>query len=392
MRKQIMKIFITIILLFITTNVFGAPAITSVSGTFTNGQSITINGSGFGTKSSAGPLVSSFDNATSSNNWATGSLGGSWTSSGTIGLSSSAPLRTSLPESSYKISYNTNGSYASVRYNDPKVEDKLYISFWMYRDYSSWNIRTGSGDNNKFLRIYENGSGSGGDVFSTIHSNSSGNADSLVIQAESDLHTPTIAHTAMGAFFYSSAWYDVRSAQSNANLKLQSWEHYEYYIDYPTNLGGADGTGIVWKDGRQHSRTINAPMNYSTGTPDRRWVVLGLVSGGRSTSGNEYIDQVYIDNTPAHVFISNASSLLWPDQNTEHHSEIQVSTAWSNTGITFKLNQGSFPNSSTVYLYVVDPNGAISNPYPISIGGSESGGGADTTPPATPSGVTVKVK
>jgi hypothetical protein len=388
MRESILKIFITI-LLFSATNAFGAPSISSVSGTFSNGQSITINGSGFGTKSNAGPLISSFDNGTSSNNWSNGVLGGSWTSSGAVSLTNSSPLRSSLPQSSYKISYNTNGSYATVRYNHPQVDDKVYISFWMYRDYSMWNILTGSGDNNKFLRIYENGSGTGGSIFSTVDANSSGVASAICISAESDLHAPSIAATAMNAYFYSSAWYDVRADQSNANLKLQSWEHYEYYFDYPTNVGGADGTGIVWKDGKQHSRTINTPMNYSTGTPDRRWILLGLVSGARTTSGNEYLDQVYIDNTPAHVFISSASSLAWPDQNTEHHSEIQVPAAWSNTSIQFKLNQGSFANASTVYLYVVDNNGTISSPYPISLG--SSGGGGDTTPPAQPSGVSVQV-
>ncbi|MGB7566678.1 MAG: hypothetical protein WBM07_02385, partial [Chitinivibrionales bacterium] len=88
-------------------------------------------------------------------------------------------------------------------------------------------------------------------------------------------------------------------------------------------------------------------------------------------SGYEYIDQVYIDNTPAHVFISSSPGILWPDVSAEDHSEIQVPSAWSDGSITFTLNQGSFSNGETAFLYVVDTTGN-SNPigFPFQFGSS----------------------
>jgi hypothetical protein len=49
--------------------------------------------------------------------------------------------------------------------------------------------------------------------------------------------------------------------------------------------------------------------------------------------------------------------------------EIQIPTAWSDNSITVTVNQGVFGSGMTVYLYVVDQNGAVnSTGYPITVG------------------------
>ena len=353
-------IYSILILLTIACNAFAAPSISGVSGTITNGQSITISGSGFSTKTTAAPLLSSYDNATTSNNWSGGSLGGSWTTSGTISLSQTQQ-RSTHTQNSYAVTYDNNSGYDSVRYQRESADDKLYVSFWMYRDNATLNMVTGSGDNAKFLRIYQDSSGTEGDTYYQLVCNSSGDAMSLRSSgdqtADCDGWTVDYTSSLYNADRYSSIKFN---AAANSTLpKMQNWEHYEYYMDYPSTTGNNDATNIIWKDGATVARSIDIAVNEAGAANEWRWVMLGQVSGAYSPSYNEYIDQVYIDNTPARVFISDSSTMTMPDIASHHHSEIQVASSWSDSSITFTLNQGSFANGSTVYVYVVDSAGAV---------------------------------
>ena len=79
------------------------------------------------------------------------------------------------------------------------------------------------------------------------------------------------------------------------------------------------------------------------------------------SGGSILLDQVYLDNTQAHVFISDKSNITnWLTYSSTAHNEVQVASAWSNSSITITLNQGTFTQGTTAYLYVVDSNGNIS--------------------------------
>ena len=55
------------------------------------------------------------------------------------------------------------------------------------------------------------------------------------------------------------------------------------------------------------------------------------------------------------------------------HREIQIPTAWSNTGITIKVNIGIFASNQPAYIYVTDANGNVNNQgYPVIIGAATS--------------------
>jgi len=83
-----------------------------------------------------------------------------------------------------------------------------------------------------------------------------------------------------------------------------------------------------------------------------------------------YGDDFYADYTIARVELSENST--W-DTTTRKHLEIQPATSWSDSSITITLNQGSFQEGDTVYLYVIDENGvANTNGYPLNIGGGEA--------------------
>jgi len=77
-----------------------------------------------------------------------------------------------------------------------------------------------------------------------------------------------------------------------------------------------------------------------------------------------YLDDIYFDNTRARVEIGNAST--W---NSCTRRELQVATAWSNTGVTFTVSPGVFNSGAQAYLYVVDAQGvANSQGFPITLG------------------------
>ena len=73
-----------------------------------------------------------------------------------------------------------------------------------------------------------------------------------------------------------------------------------------------------------------------------------------------FIDDMYIDNTRAHIEIGNN-----PIYTSSNHREMQIPISWSSAGnnIQFTVNKGSFASGESVYLFVVNENGAVSPGY-----------------------------
>lgn len=89
-----------------------------------------------------------------------------------------------------------------------------------------------------------------------------------------------------------------------------------------------------------------------------------------------YIDDVYVDSTPARVEVCKEST--WA---TRKHCEIQPATAWGTSSITIVANAGTL-DAGTNYLYVVDSaNTANTNGVGVTVGN-----GADTTAPSRSAG------
>lgn len=90
------------------------------------------------------------------------------------------------------------------------------------------------------------------------------------------------------------------------------------------------------------------------------------ISAGSMSTTPEWWDSVYIDNTWSRVMLGSASTFSASTQR-----EIQIPTIWTSDSITISVNSGAFGTGQTVYLYVIDSDGAVnSNGYPISIGQS----------------------
>jgi hypothetical protein len=389
-------LFITMILLTLSVGA-ATPTITSVSGNPMNGNPLIISGSAFGTKTQVPPLMTSYDHPTAANNWAvqgTGAITGTttpWYNAYNTPMNrvDTAPLRTLLPQSSIKVSYdpaNLGGTdYHPLMYIHNAPDRYAYISWWMYRDYNSWNHYSTSGANTKFFRLWTGTSSERLMTAFTMRNDAAGNPESIGDGGDGlgsysngqGLYGYgwNIDYSACGAGAYSRSEYSPSTDDATCRGGLQQWEHWELYYDLGTHFAvdtpGTDGRAVILKNGKTLSDCSNIQWSTSGEENTQRIYLVGQVTGGRTVSGgHEYLDEVYIDNSPAHVMITDKSELAdWARSGTEYHSEIQVPSSWSDDSITFTLNQGSFPQRNTVYLYVVDGNGDA-NPrgYPIVIG------------------------
>ncbi len=314
----------------------GIPAISSVSGDISNGQTVTISGSGFGSKTQAGPLISSYDDANTADNFysmGVGSApGGSWRSYGSVSIQTSDKRSSNYQNEKYVRTDFNDGNYHFLRaYTSGS---SFYVSFWWR---TTQSISQPSGGNAKFVLLWPQGTGG-----SASH-----------IQEA----------------FWGSPVNVIRSAQDNGGSPYDDWTNMIPSSPFTTWHHMeimADASSWWSTQDYEHTRTWGGFNLGSFSSPEWRF---GHGTGGGS-GGYIEIDQVYIDDTKAHVFISDKSSMgSWSTYSGKAHTEIQVPSAWSGSSISFTLNQGSFFDGETVYLYVVDENGEINaDGYPITLG------------------------
>ena len=120
-------------------------------------------------------------------------------------------------------------------------------------------------------------------------------------------------------------------------------------------------------------------VNADNGPKNEQWVRNPFLGDGHTvgiggmldgpTDNNNFgargyyeFDDFFVDYTWARVEVGNAAT--W---SAVTRKEIQVPVAWSNSGVTFRMNRGAFLPSEPIYLYVVDPTGAVNpNGYLLS--------------------------
>jgi len=164
----------------------------------------------------------------------------------------------------------------------------------------------------------------------------------------------------------------------------QVWHHWEGYV-YCGTSGNTNGFLRSVIDGRQRTNWTGWGLINSSQPHSYNYWRFGHVSGSNSAGGSILLSDVYIDNTQAHVFISNASSISnYLSRGSFAVNETQVCNSWSASSITFTFNQGSFSSGAQAYLYVVDSSGGINaTGYPIRIGGGTTGGAPPPIPTIT---------
>ncbi len=347
---------------------FAAPVVAQVSGTMSDKTSVSISGSGFGTKSQAAPHKwDDFENGTAGaplNGWYLSSTLGD----GYVASYSTTRVRAAGRKSAYQNF--TNGNYNSVMaLTDQSPGFKtIYISGWFYREIGgapsrnvkTWGLRGGPGFSEYAPNIrMDQYPGQGSGQIATLEA------------SNGVCNSPDQAGTVV-----KNDW------GIGDNLFPNAWHRFEVWVD--TDSAGSNGEYTIWVDG-----VVRASVKGQIVAHDCAFPMVMLQNYYATDTGSptpwmrHYWDEVYIDRTRARIEIGNAST--WAAST---HREIQVPTAWSSNSITFKANQGSFSAGETAYLYVIDSAGVPSAGYPITIGSGGSGGSTPTAPQA-PGGLTV---
>lgn len=384
----------------------GAPAntvpnVTGVTGTVQNGQTITIAGSGFGTKTTPAPVV--FDDATGTDirvKWS-----GAWPSVGVAGTDCASTVG---GDPQYNTTYK-DVSFRSVGAPHPFATRMIAgahgqaINFCAGNDVLVWkNFLSVTFPWDVYLSWWERGDASwvpnpGNDGnLKTIDwsgaSNATGNPEPYKTDSttgegrhwyESFLVKNPIAPTP-GQCPSSGSPYGINDNATGASRTIETvgcnspqvsagcstptdctacngavvdnpfctWSHYE--IDFRASNQSGGGIFRRWKNGTLVYEYLGRTDNFQG--PLNRSLALGGFARDSSATNWRYFVDPYLDAGPngqgvARVMICDGST--WAARG---YCEPQLPSAWSSTSITAQVRQAAFPGGSTRYLYVVEPD------------------------------------
>lgn len=322
---------------------YAAPSITSVSGSVAHNGTVTIGGSGFGSKTAAAPVLwDTVDNQATYSGLSDGATiptggGNPWPNNhnGTVKYDRSSVQRHGNSTAAYTANA-VNGLF--VEKNIP-TSHYMYISWW-WKPASS---PMGSADHSsKFFRA----------------SNSR------------DVVNKTFSWNQQSDYVYSSPNYCQNGGGINWagwSGNTGQWNFMEAWFDsvnrrYETTVNGVSNGVINW--------------NLCSAFDFDQVNAIGWDSGGSNPFALRFwMDDIYVDNALSRVMICSGST--WGNRS---HCEMQIPSSWGQSSITARVNQGTFGSGSGAYIYVVDTAGtANSNGYRVTFG--SSGG---TTPPPPP--------
>ena len=349
---------------------FAAPQVQNVSGTLDHRATITITGSGFGSKPTAAPLV--FDDASGSNILQLWS--GAWPNAvGQYNLAYNAPMRNiDLPHSHVTKyiagAHATNASaftgYDVMMFKTVNQAPSYIYASWYQRADNAWHF---GGDNNFKTFDYSLGDNpyannqSWYTAYGPPHPNS--NTDSgaqWVIETGTGLTMPDQnGH---------NAWWGAA-----VNPMAGKWSKVEVAVKVSS---GSDGYLTVWENGKK-------VVGYSGPTDpwggSQRTISIGGYARMQGYTTNwRYYDDVYVDTSLARVVLADKAVLSQASI-----IEVQIPSSWSDSSITATVNLGQFNQGQTAYLFVVDATGT-----PSAAGVAVTAGG-NALAPNPPSGVAV---
>jgi hypothetical protein len=320
-----------------------------LSGTMTHGSSVTLIGTGYGTKATAAPLV--WDNCGGSDPltlW-----DGYWpyaSASATYRLDYRTPAGVgrgvSTPHS--LISQYLCGSH----YQDSDANTGWNVAFWKtlsgwswpvyyyfsfyYRIDPNWNM---TGDTNHKWFGYSSGTDIYGLPYNWYLESYGGPAEFSSHMNDDDSEVG----------WTSDEWY----GGEFPNHPKDYWVKIEIEVRASnTNNGSVK----AWADGEPVQLNVNDTTdgtNYGAQGANRS-IGVGGYSGTYATDHWRYFADIYFDNTAKRVIIGDESTYSACTV-----KEVQIPSSWSDTQITFTVNRATFGESATAYLYVVDETGAL---------------------------------
>jgi hypothetical protein len=360
-------------LLIASASALATPTVQQVSGTLAHNGSITIAGSGFGSKPTAAPWV--WDNATASK--ITSIWGGAWPDA-LPGYNTGyyAPMRGIQPPHSHDTRFiagahaaNTGGNsgYNVMMFKSlqlPTFPCNFYASWYQLAD-PQWHF---GGDNNFKTFDYSEGGnpysniGSWYTVYGPPHPDS---ASDTGLQWVNGVSAPILNPDVNGH----NAWWGAA-----VNPMAGKWSKVEIAFKATDQN---DGYITVWENGKKVMAYSGPTDNYPT-----KLRTIGVGGYGRMqgyTTNWRYFDDVYVDTTLQRVVLADK-----PVLSQATIIELQVPVAWSDGSITAIVNLGKFTQGQVAYLIVVDASGT-----PTATGFQVTAAGTALAP-SPPSSVSVR--
>lgn len=315
---------------------YRVPTISEISGELSHGNQLEIRGSGFGTKVQAPPLV--WDDVEQ------GKFHDDWGNSGSIKVSAVSRHM----NSSYCGTCNFQGKFGDRRKgcfaaNDDILSESWFCQYWFKLD-ENWEWGTAVygilGANLANVKIFR--------------MRNPGSIDENFVISTHGYSGDRVRYNAEYVGGHRSGYF------TNVNNWTKGvWHCFQFeYMD--SSVGGNDGAIRVWLDGEQVLNDTGI-MTREDFSELKRPCILGFYNswGDRSTNQNDFfIDDAYIDNTWARVEIGDNASY-----NACIHREIQVPLAWSSESIAVSFNAGSFDTNESLYLFVVNDRGMVSEGF-----------------------------
>lgn len=347
--------------LFFIQSSHAAPAISGVSGTVSNGESITISGSDFG---ATGPTIVLFDDFEKGTN---GNIISVVDGSAQVEEWDDVEAAPDNPKYSNTVAHSGSLSmlsdqassdgahWAAVAFTD---STRIFTSFWVMLPTGNEVPGTGEGGGANWKLADVNAG--------AISSPSSQYTTCVTL---SDL--PPIE----GSFQGPGAWYGTSGLDDGGYCET-TWIKNRWHRFDNLYIGSTSGSGQnqLWEvdSATAYNRIYNqTSMTNLQASDSAGWGIFRLHSYARQDSAGQcYYDDVYVatgDGALARVEIGNA----------EVYTECTVlaiitPTSWGDTSITATVRQGSFASDATAYLFVVKSDGTVSSGYEITFG-SESG-------------------
>jgi hypothetical protein len=350
----------------------GVPLVTQISGTLAHKSQIVINGSGFGSKASAAPLV--WDDASGT------SLLALWDGAWPNAMPSEntnyySPMRGIDPPHGHDTRYIAGAHAQNTGFNsgyDVVVFKNISLPAFPFYIYASWYQRADNawvfgGDNNYKTFAYSiccspyEMPNNWYTAYGPPHPGSPTDSAQWVITDDgASLMNPDVnGH---------NAWWG-----TGVNPMGGRWSKVEVSVRVTNQT---DGYVKVREDGHD-VLSYAGPTDRYSGT--RRTIGVGGYARMQGYSANwRYFADVYLDTTLARVVLADKPTL-----SLSTIIEAQIPSAWSDGSITATVNLGKFLPGQTAYLFVIDPTGTASVAgLPVAVGGTAA-------TPSPPSAISV---
>jgi hypothetical protein len=361
---MILLIILCLLFWLVPTHAQAVPSVTGYSGTMSNGESITISGSAFG---SNGPTVILFDDFELGTNG--GNLSdqvrnaqvGTWRDVSST-INPYYPTYSNLNKKSGSLALRQNwgsggDNQEGQRWAAPTFSSsfsKIYFSFWTYLPVGQNVPSGGIGANWKVWWLTTD------DYFQNDY------ASEIITDPPTETSICYVDGSASRA-----CWgYD------SFTFTKGRWLRWEAYL-----IGSTTSSGAVYlwhtDSGNARHLTGSATGDNTLDNGTTGWGYLHFPGFGRyDTNSNTYYDDIYVavgDGALARVEIGDNATYT-----SCTNLAVITPTSWSDTSITATVRGGSF-TTGTAYLFVIDSSGAASSGYEVTIGGS----GTPSVPTAT---------